>query len=77
MNELGHHNLFQMGISYDRKRSTIALNPGRMKIDMGGVNALLTPGEVVAECILSMIEDGFVHESNGKFLNTDRTEHPW
>lgn len=44
--------------------------------DMGGSNADITPEEV-SERIFAMAHDGFFHDNNGKFLNTDRTEHPW
>lgn len=57
-------------------RAAVALNPGWMKTDMGGSNADITPEEV-SRRILEMIEDGFFQQNNGKFLNTDRTEHAW
>jgi NAD(P)-dependent dehydrogenase (short-subunit alcohol dehydrogenase family) len=57
-------------------RAAVAINPGWMKTDMGGSNADITP-EQVAERILMMLEDGFIPSANGKFINTDRSEHPW
>jgi NAD(P)-dependent dehydrogenase (short-subunit alcohol dehydrogenase family) len=57
-------------------RAAVAINPGWMKTDMGGSNADITP-EQVAERILLMLEDGFIQSANGKFINTDRSEHPW
>lgn len=60
----------------EHKRVAVALNPGWMKTDMGGSNADITSDEVASR-ILSMIDDGFIRECNGKFLNTDRTEHQW
>ena len=43
---------------------------------MGGSRADITPEEV-SERIYGMMTDVFSHSNNGKFLNTDRTEHPW
>lgn len=60
----------------DNQRTAVALNPGWMKTDMGGKNANMTPEEV-SERILGMIDDGFFAKNNGKFLNTDRSEHEW
>lgn len=64
-----------------KQRIAVALNPGWMKTDMGGSNADITSDEV-ADRILSMIDDDsgngcFIRSCNGKFINTDRTEHPW
>ena len=47
-----------------------------VQTDMGGSRADITPEEV-SERIYGMMTDGFFHSNNGKFLNTDRTEHPW
>jgi hypothetical protein len=47
-----------------------------MQTDMGGSNASISPEEVASR-ILCMVEDGFFRSNNGKFLNTDRTEHEW
>jgi NAD(P)-dependent dehydrogenase (short-subunit alcohol dehydrogenase family) len=60
----------------EHARSAVAINPGWMKTDMGGTNADITP-EQVAERILKMLQDGFIQTANGKFINTDRSEHPW
>lgn len=60
----------------DTSRTAVAINPGWMKTDMGGSNADITPEEV-SQRILKMVEDGFVQSANGKFINTDRSEHPW
>lgn len=57
-------------------RVAVTMNPGWMKTDMGGSNADIT-SDKVASRILTMIEDGFIRNCNGKFLNTDRTEHEW
>ena len=57
-------------------RIAVTMNPGWMKTDMGGQNADITSDEVAGR-ILTMIDDGFIKECNGKFLNTDRTEHEW
>jgi NAD(P)-dependent dehydrogenase (short-subunit alcohol dehydrogenase family) len=62
--------------SSSKQRSAVALNPGWMKTDMGGANAQTTP-EGVAQAVLAMMQDGFLARSNGKFLNADRTLHPW
>ena len=43
---------------------------------MGGSNADITPEEV-SKRIYDMFVEGFFHQNNGKFLNTDRTEHEW
>ena len=59
------------------QRTAIALNPGWMKIDMGGGDRADISPEEVASRILAMIDDGFFHAHNGTFLNTDRTEHAW
>jgi NAD(P)-dependent dehydrogenase (short-subunit alcohol dehydrogenase family) len=59
-----------------KSQSAVVINPGWMKTDMGGSNAETLP-EDVANRILQMVEDGFILSNNGKFLNTDRTEHPW
>eukprot|EP00540_Astrosyne_radiata_P008417 CAMPEP_0116852350 /NCGR_PEP_ID=MMETSP0418-20121206/17243_1 /TAXON_ID=1158023 /ORGANISM="Astrosyne radiata, Strain 13vi08-1A" /LENGTH=242 /DNA_ID=CAMNT_0004484501 /DNA_START=37 /DNA_END=765 /DNA_ORIENTATION=- len=60
----------------EHNRTAVAINPGWMRTDMGGPKAETTP-EQVAERILNMIQDGFLAEHNGRFLNTDRTEHEW
>jgi NAD(P)-dependent dehydrogenase (short-subunit alcohol dehydrogenase family) len=57
-------------------RSAVVLNPGWMRTDMGGSNADKSP-EQVAKAVTAMTADGFISKNNGKFLNTDRTEHPW
>jgi NAD(P)-dependent dehydrogenase (short-subunit alcohol dehydrogenase family) len=58
-------------------RVAVALNPGWMQTDMGGGDrADISPDEV-AKRIFGMIEDGFLQQQNGRFINTDRTEHPW
>lgn len=62
--------------SSEVSRVAVAMNPGWMKTDMGGSNADITSDEV-AQRILAMIDDGFIRECNGKFMNTDRTEHEW
>jgi hypothetical protein len=46
-----------------------------MKTDMGGDNADITPQEAAGR-ILTILQDGFVHGMNGKFINTDLSEHP-
>ena len=58
-------------------RVAVAINPGWMKTDMGGGDRADISPQEVSQRILSMIEDGFLATQNGKFLNTDRTEHPW
>ncbi|KAL7575288.1 hypothetical protein ACA910_001813 [Epithemia clementina (nom. ined.)] len=74
-------NMCMKGLSLEfakagEKRVAIALNPGWMKTDMGGSSADISPEEV-AKRIYGMFTDGFFHQSNGKFLNTDRSEHEW
>lgn len=72
-------NMMIKGMSLEFAKSSrvaITMNPGWMKTDMGGENADISSDQV-AERILRMIEDGFIRNCNGKFLNTDRTEHEW
>lgn len=72
-------NMFTKALSLElagSDRCTVALNPGWMKTDMGGEKANKTP-EDVGELILKMYMDNIFHNSNGKFLNTDGTQHLW
>ena len=57
-------------------RAAVALNPGWMATSMGGENASSTP-EDVARRILSLYTRGALHQNNGRFLNSDGSEHPW
>jgi len=75
-------NMFMKALSleFDRDpehRVAVALNPGWMKTDMGGGDRADISPEDVASRLLAMIKDGFVRTQNGKFLNSDRTEHGW
>lgn len=73
-------NMMMKGLSMEwesTNKAALAINPGWLKTDMGGPNAEETPEEA-AQAIRRMAEDvTFLKASNGKFLNTDRSEHPW
>lgn len=72
-------NMMIKGLSMEfskTSRAAVAINPGWVKTDMGGSNADVTP-EQVANAILTMAQEDFFRQNNGKFLNTDRSEHPW
>lgn len=55
--------------------TTVMLNPGWVRTDMGGPNAPLTPAEAATAIVR------FVTEAdpalNGRFVNPDRSELPW
>lgn len=54
---------------------SVAINPGWVKTDAGGENALITTEESVSKMlkILSAMDD----ESTGKFLSYDNQIIPW
>lgn len=60
----------------DTDRSAVALNPGWMRTDMGGSRADKAP-EDVAQAVFALWKDGTLSASNGHFLNTDGSDHPW
>lgn len=55
--------------------TTVALNPGWVRTDMGGENAPLTPQEA-ADQIFEFVADAGA-ELNGMFCNTDKSPLPW
>lgn len=57
-------------------RSAVALNPGWMSTEMGGSNAKTSP-EKTAVDILDLYTTGALRIANGRFLNSDGTEHAW
>jgi NAD(P)-dependent dehydrogenase (short-subunit alcohol dehydrogenase family) len=56
--------------------SVIALNPGWVQTEMGGMNAPLSPDEA-AEQIALFATERAEPSMNGTFLNTDGTPLPW
>lgn len=55
--------------------TTVALNPGWVRTDMGGENAPLAPEEA-ADQIFEFVADAGT-ELNGVFCNTDKSPLPW
>lgn len=71
-------NMTTRGLAYDlagQGVTTIALDPGWVKTEMGGEGAMLTPEES-ATGILNVIA-GLTPEDNGRYLAFDGSEHPW
>lgn len=56
--------------------STVALNPGWVRTDMGGENAPLSVAEAAGE-IYTFCESVMSEPLNGRFCNTDGSELPW
>ncbi len=72
-------NMFLRGLALefgDTGRSAVALNPGWMQTDMGGGRADLSPDEVATR-IVTLAETGLLARSNGAFINSDGSPHPW
>jgi NAD(P)-dependent dehydrogenase (short-subunit alcohol dehydrogenase family) len=55
--------------------TTVALNPGWVRTDMGGENAPLTPEEAAEQIFRFVAAAG--PELNGMFCNTDKSPLPW
>lgn len=56
--------------------STVALNPGWVRTDMGGENAPVSIEQAASE-IFAFCEDVMDGALNGRFCNTDGSELPW
>lgn len=56
--------------------STVALNPGWVRTDMGGENAPLSVAEAATQ-IYTFCESVMGEPLNGRFCNTDGSELPW
>ena len=78
-------NMFTRGFALELEKSdiskcqsTVALNPGWMRTDMGGGGANGPAGpDDFAEKILELYSSKLLHASSGKFLNIDGSEHLW
>jgi NAD(P)-dependent dehydrogenase (short-subunit alcohol dehydrogenase family) len=55
--------------------TTVMLNPGWVRTDMGGPNAPLAPAEAAAAILRFVTEADTT--LNGRFVNPDRSELPW
>jgi len=60
----------------DDPKSAVALNPGWMSTDMGGAKANRSPAQTAAD-IFWLYANGTLTAANGRFLNTDGSDHPW
>lgn len=72
-------NMITRGIALEWEntgRSCVAVNPGWMQTDMGGDNADKTP-QLVAREIEHLYTSGQLARSNGQFLNSNGSLHPW
>lgn len=56
--------------------TTVALNPGWVRTDMGGPNAPTSPEDAAAD-ILNFIDEVARPELNGTFINPDGSPLPW
>ena len=69
-------NMFMRTLSFDLKAiTTLVIDPGWVKTDMGGPNAWFTPAESISQVIA--VIDGATLEDTGKFLRWDGKEVPW
>jgi NAD(P)-dependent dehydrogenase (short-subunit alcohol dehydrogenase family) len=71
-------NMFSRSLAFDPEMEgviVIALHPGWVRTDMGGINAHLSPAES-ALGIMKVI-DGLTPVSNGRFFTWDGREYPW
>jgi NAD(P)-dependent dehydrogenase (short-subunit alcohol dehydrogenase family) len=59
----------------DRGITSVVINPGWVKTDMGGPNAPLTASESVNE--MRRLISTLGREQSGKFFNYDGREYPW
>ncbi|MEM6265784.1 MAG: SDR family oxidoreductase [Bacteroidota bacterium] len=71
-------NMMGRALAFDLARegvSTVMMNPGWVKTDMGGNRAKLSPEESVGGMI--SVAEKLTTVDAGKFLQWDGTEHPW
>jgi NAD(P)-dependent dehydrogenase (short-subunit alcohol dehydrogenase family) len=53
----------------------VVINPGWVRINMGGPNATLEPSESISR--MRRLIDDLEPEQSGKFLNHTGREYPW
>ncbi len=69
-------NMFMRTLSFDLKAiTTLVIDPGWVKTDMGGPNAHLTPEESISH-VIDVINRATLKDT-GKFLRWDGAEVPW
>ncbi len=71
-------NMVSKSLSVDlapRGITVVVLHPGWVRTDMGGPNALVTPGESVEG--MRVVIDRITAKDNGRFFGFDGREIPW